>query len=158
MKDDKLLLEIAKKFYPENFKTEFIEKANNEFFKYEEQLHIEIIHRPPVKHCFANYAVRTHFRDKFYGTFEARRRMTKIWSPLPYDEKKFIDTGILRVVRRDCPPVPVDALYFGMINYFKANILLLKDYKMFGVDRKDVKFSMEAHGVFLLFEDELMTG
>ena len=154
MNDDKLLIAIAKKIYPGNFNEECTERLNGKTFKYVDRLHMEVKHRPPVRHVFANYTVRTHYRDKFYQYID-RRRGDKEWMSNPTDEKKYIETEILRIVRRGCPMVSIDTLTFGMVNYFKANVLLLEDYKMFNLHHKTMKLLMETKGICLLFETEV---
>lgn len=61
MTGDELLVTVANYVNPDMFKEEFLESTEDNYYKYEERVHIEILRRPDIKNCDANFAIRTFY-------------------------------------------------------------------------------------------------
>jgi hypothetical protein len=149
--EDKYLLKLTKKIYPESFKEDQSTFEGGRAFKYKSLQHSIIIHQPKGKNLFAKFCCRNIYYEKFK---DVRLPKQKEYVNT-FEVKPYIDLPVLTVVRRKVISKGAKDVIDGCINVFRANVLIAEYFRYSDFERPQLKTLFRAHGIALLYEDEI---
>jgi hypothetical protein len=149
--EDKFLLKVCKKIYPKDFQSDNAAYERGRMFKFIELKDCRVISLQKDKNIFAKFQIRLIYQDKLKNS---RQPKAKEWVTC-HETNPYIDLPVLTIIKRGLITKDVSDVINGMTNVFKANVLLVSEFKYSDFDRPPLKTMFKLHGIALIYEDEI---